>query len=72
TAVKDDGKNFKAASEDFRFGAAVAGFGMLLRDSPHRGKIGFKRVEKIAKDSLGPDPYGERAEFVKLVGGLVW
>lgn len=72
TPVKDDGKNFKAASEDFRFGAAVAGFGMLLRESPHRGKNSFKRVEKIAQDALGHDPFGERAEFLKLVQALVW
>lgn len=72
TPVTDDGKKFDAASRDLQFAAAVAGFGMLLRESPHRGNLSFDDVLKIAKSSIGPDPFGERDEFTKLVRKLVW
>ena len=72
TGVVDDGKGFEKASRDFQFGASVAEFGMLLRESPHRGDATFGNVVKIAESNLGPDPFGERAEFVKLVKTLVW
>ena len=56
------------ASEDFRFAAAVAGFGMVLRDSEHRGAWGLADVEALAKASIGEDSEGYRAGFLQLVG----
>ena len=35
--VKDSDKRWAAGAGDFKFAAAVAGFGMLLRDSTQRG-----------------------------------
>ena len=32
------------ASDDLQFAAAVAGFGMLLRDSPHKGNLTYDAV----------------------------
>jgi Ca-activated chloride channel family protein len=58
---------FDQASEDFRFAAAVAAFGMLLRESPHRGSASFDSVLEIAQSSLDKDPLGYRKEFVELV-----
>jgi Ca-activated chloride channel homolog len=52
---------------DFHFAAAVAGFGMLLRESPHRGNLDFDRVVAMAERGLGTDPEGYRAEFIDLV-----
>jgi len=56
------------ASDDLRFAAAVASFGMLLRDSEHAGDASFEQVAEIARSSLGEDPDGQRREFVSLVG----
>ena len=53
-------------SEDFTFAAAVAAFGMLLRDSEHRGSATMGDVVEMASRALGEDPDGYRAEFVQL------
>ena len=65
--VEDDGKDVGRASEDFRFAAAVAAFGMLLRDSPHKGGATLDGVRELAESSLGADPSGYRREFADLV-----
>jgi Ca-activated chloride channel family protein len=56
-----------APSADFRFQAAVAVFGLLLRNSPHTGGADWSRVAEAARDALGEDREGYRAEFVHLV-----
>ncbi|HJQ61565.1 MAG TPA: YfbK domain-containing protein, partial [Burkholderiales bacterium] len=55
------------ASEDLRFAAAVAAFGMLLRESEHRGAATYGDVIALARDAVGTDDGGYRAEFVRLV-----
>ncbi len=55
------------ASEDFRFAAGVAEFGMLLRGSEHRGVGSAAQVLGLARGALGDDPGGHRREFVGLV-----
>ena len=57
----------RAPSADFQFQAAVAEFGLLLRHSDHRGKADLGHVIAAAREALGPDPEGYRAEFVRLV-----
>lgn len=52
---------------DFRFASAVAGFGMILRDSPLRGTFGYADVLALAEPAIGDDPGGYRREFVNLV-----
>jgi Ca-activated chloride channel homolog len=66
-SLADSDKQFEKASADFRFAAAVAGFGMLLRDSEHKGGLTFDIVSGIAGDCKNPDPSGYRAEFLDLV-----
>lgn len=56
-----------AATGELGFAAAVAGFGMLLRDSEHRGTFGVDDVLRLARASRGPDADGRRAEFIDLV-----
>jgi Ca-activated chloride channel family protein len=51
---------------DFQFQAAVAEFGLLLRHSDHRGKADLGHVIAAAREALGRDPEGYRAEFVRL------
>ncbi len=65
--VVDLGHSLDGASPDFKFGAAVAAFGMVLRDSPHKGGANLGTVAELASEGRGPDPDGERAEFLELV-----
>ena len=46
---------------------AVAGFGMLLRDSEFVGDLTFNKVESLAIKAKGSDDYGYRSEFIKLI-----
>lgn len=55
------------ASDNFRFAAAVAEFGMLLRNSAFKQGAGFDQVISLAKSGKGPDRNGYRSEFIKLV-----
>jgi Ca-activated chloride channel homolog len=56
-----------AEAADLRFAAAVAGFGMLLRDSEYKGTASFDQVLELAHGSDGQDASGYRAEFIRLV-----
>ncbi|MEK8022512.1 MAG: VWA domain-containing protein [Candidatus Hydrogenedentota bacterium] len=56
-----------ALSEDFRFAAAVAEFGMLLRESKLKGTATWESAGELANGSLGRDEDGCRAEFLELV-----
>ena len=57
----------RSPSESFRFAAAVAGFGMLLRDSHHAGSYSLDDVIALAERGRGDDPRGYRGEFIRLV-----
>jgi len=53
-------------STDFVFASAVAELGMVLRDSPHKGKSSLDSVIVRGERSKGADPFGYRAAFVSL------
>jgi len=55
------------ASENFRWSAAVAGFGMILRESEYIGGFTTEQVLAIAETSRGEDKQGYRLEFINLV-----
>ena len=57
----------RGAPESLGFAAAVAEFGMLLRNSEYKGTSSWDDVLRLAKGGLGRDPGGYRAEFVRLV-----
>lgn len=59
-------KPFGKASENLRFAASVAEFGLLLRGSEFKGTASYDHVVKTAKTALGTDEEGLRSEFVKL------
>ena len=65
--LRDTGARFADASPDFKFAAAVAGFGMALRDSPHKGSLTLAQVTEWGRAGLGPDAGGYRTEFLSLV-----
>ena len=56
-----------AASDDMRFAAAVAGFGMMLRDSPDRGACTWDLIRSLARGGIGDDVGGHRSEFLNLI-----
>ncbi|MEN9666971.1 MAG: hypothetical protein RLZZ326_3334, partial [Planctomycetota bacterium] len=66
-SLEDTGTTFENASTNLRFAAAVAEFGMLLRESAHRGEASLAHVTATAAGALGTDPGGLRAEFLDLV-----
>lgn len=57
----------REASPNLRFAASVAAFGMLLRDSEHKGGATYAQVLELAREGGVEDPHGHRAEFVTLV-----
>jgi Ca-activated chloride channel family protein len=65
--VVDDGRDVSRASADFKFAAAVAGFGMLLRDSPYKGNLTYEAIEELGSAPGTSDPSGYRREFLDLI-----
>ena len=65
--VRDSGKVYSQASQDFKFAAAVASFGMILRESPYRGNATLSGVLELAEEGKGSDPHGYRGQFLELV-----
>ncbi|MDP1796824.1 MAG: VWA domain-containing protein [Planctomycetaceae bacterium] len=64
---RDTGREFAAASPDFRFASAVAMAGMLLRNSEYKGTASWDTVTQLASHARGSDVRGQRAEFLTLV-----
>ncbi len=58
-------------SENFRFSASVAEFGLLLRDSEYKQQSSFSQVVSLAKSARGKDNNGYRSEFVRLVESAI-
>ena len=67
TVVKEAAIDLNNTSNDFRFAASVAGYGMLLTGSELSGKIDYQQVLTLAKGAKGADAEGYRAEFIRLV-----
>ncbi len=64
----DRENQFEAASENLRFAASVAEFGLLLRNSRYKGKSNFNQLQTIVNNSRGSDLKGYRAELLELIG----
>jgi Ca-activated chloride channel family protein len=60
-------ENLDKAGGNIRFAAAVAEWGMLLRNSEHKGSANYSQVLEIARKAKGADAEGYRAEFIRLV-----
>ncbi len=54
-------------SDNYRFSAAVAGFGQILRGGEHTGEFNLDAVAALASAARGKDPYGYRGEFLGMV-----
>ncbi|WP_246660081.1 VWA domain-containing protein [Rhizobium sp. FKL33] len=60
-------KSVDAASTDARFSVAVAAFARKLRGDPDLSDYGWDQVRALAEAARGADPFGYRAEFIRLV-----
>ena len=65
--IKDAGTAYAAASGEFKFAAAVAAFGMILRESKHAGTASYDSVLELGGEGAVRDPNGYRAEFLEMV-----
>ncbi|WP_298257881.1 VWA domain-containing protein [uncultured Litoreibacter sp.] len=55
------------ASQEAAFGAAIAGFGQLLRGNTALGDWGYDEAIALANANKGSDEFGHRAEAVQLM-----
>lgn len=65
--LKDDNIALEKTSDNFRFSAAVAEFGMILKNSEFKSNASYNQVITLAKNAKGKDTEGYRTEFLKLV-----
>lgn len=65
TVIKNKSVTLNRTSENFRWSAAVAGFGMLLRGTDYAA-LNYDEVIEMAKNAKGADEFGYRAEMIKL------
>lgn len=65
TEIKNSNTTWDKSSANFRFSAAVAGFGMLLRESPYHNNYSYEQVLNLGKTAQNTDKY--RSEFLELV-----
>jgi Ca-activated chloride channel family protein len=68
-AAIDRQTSFEGASDDLKLGAAVAGFGMLLRESPFPGSCSYDLVHEIIRPFAAAryDRSGYFREFAGLI-----
>lgn len=64
--LEDFEVDLSKTSDNFRWSAAVAGFGMLLRDSEFKGDLTYNDVIAMATKAKGEDQEGYRIEFINL------
>ena len=65
--IRDEPKELDATDGEFRFAAAVAAWGMLLRGSSYAGSSTGAQVVQLAESGVGSDAEGLRREFLDLV-----
>lgn len=65
----DDGRSLMESTDDMRFAAAVAAFGMGLRDPSSLGAWSFEDSRILAQGAIGSVDPSTRREFANLIGG---
>jgi len=66
-SLQDNGNALGQTSINFRFAAAVAGYGLLLQHSEYGSKVNYPDLIKLARGARGQDNEGYRAEFIRLL-----
>ncbi|MDD3236071.1 MAG: DUF3520 domain-containing protein, partial [Candidatus Cloacimonetes bacterium] len=65
--VKNVTKALNDCSETYLFSTAVLGYGMMLQNSEYKAALTWDMVKELAKNNIGKDVEGYRAEFLKLI-----
>jgi Ca-activated chloride channel family protein len=65
--VQGKALNPDSTSDNFRFSAAVASYGMWLRKSDFKGTSDMDLSIQLASNAIGDDPYGYRGDFIRMV-----
>lgn len=68
--MKDKQISLSNTSDNFRWSAAVAAFGMLLRESEYANHYSYEKVVQLAQSARGKDEEGYRVEFVNMVKSM--
>lgn len=68
--MKDKQISLTNTSDNFRWSAAVAAFGMLLRESEYANHYSYEKVVQLAQSARGKDEEGYRVEFVNMVKSM--
>lgn len=66
--LMDSGNGIDSASENMKFAASVAQFGLILRDSRYKGSANVGSIVALANSAKSHDLNGYRGEFIDLVG----
>ncbi len=54
-------------SDNYRFSAAVAGFGQILRGGEYTGRFDLQAAAALASGARGEDAFGYRGEFLGMI-----
>ena len=65
--LTDSNMPLAKTSDNFRWSASVAAWGMLLRDSEYIGNFNYDEVVQMAQSAKGDDKEGYRIEFINMV-----
>ena len=65
--LTDSNIQLSKTSENFRWSASVAAFGMLLRASEYINNFNYDAVVQMAQQAKGVDKEGYRIEFINMV-----
>jgi Ca-activated chloride channel family protein len=68
--MKDKQISLSNTSDNFRWSAAVAAFGMLLRESEYANHYSYEKVVQLAQSARGKDEEGYRVEFINMVKSM--
>ena len=70
-SLMDQSISENKTSENFRWSAAVAGFGMILRESEFVNEYTMSQVLQLAQSAKGLDKEGYRIEFINMIKSQV-
>jgi len=59
--------NIYNSSENMRFAASVAGFGLMMKQSKYSSKLSKSMIIDLGEKSISYDPHGYRKEFIELI-----
>jgi len=65
--VKDSADDIEKVSGNLRFAAAVAEFGMILRESEFKGSSTLESAARLAQSAKGEDEEGYRGELIRMI-----